>query len=111
MHVSSVCFKCFTCFRLILQVFYLDVAKVDLDVVYVAMTIHACFKRMFQVFHLFQTYVGSISFGCFKSRSARAFFFHLPQPGQVLSNFGPRTNLKFWTFLHEHDNTTSTTYW
>jgi hypothetical protein len=55
-HVSSVCFKCFTCFRLMLQVFHLDVAKVDLDVAYVAMTIHACFKHIFQV-HLFQTYV------------------------------------------------------
>jgi hypothetical protein len=39
-----------------LQVFHLDVAKVDLDVAYVAMTIHACFKHIFQV-HLFQTYV------------------------------------------------------
>jgi hypothetical protein len=36
-----------------LQVFYLDVAKLDLDVAYVAMAIHVCFKRMFQVFRLF----------------------------------------------------------
>jgi ABC-type glucose/galactose transport system permease subunit len=41
-----------------LQVFYLNVAKVDLNVAYVAMTIHACFKcficfrRMLQVFRL-----------------------------------------------------------
>ena len=27
-----------------LQVFYLDVAKVDLDVAYVVMAIHVCFK-------------------------------------------------------------------
>ena len=32
---------------------YLDVAKVNLDIAYVAMAIHACFKRMLQVFHLF----------------------------------------------------------
>jgi hypothetical protein len=36
-----------------LQMFYLDVSKVDLGVADVAMAIHACFKRMFQVFHLF----------------------------------------------------------
>jgi hypothetical protein len=36
-----------------------------LDVAYVAMSIHACFKRMFQTFH----YVISVSFGYCKSRS------------------------------------------
>ena len=50
MHVSSTCFKCFI---LMLQVFYLDVVKVDLDVAHVAMAIHAYLKNMFQVFHLF----------------------------------------------------------
>ena len=49
-----------------LQVFHLDVVKVDLDVAYVAMAIHACFKHIFQVFHLFQTYVASVSSSCFK---------------------------------------------
>jgi hypothetical protein len=34
-------------------VFYLDVVKVDLDVAYVAMTIHTCFKHVFEVFHPF----------------------------------------------------------
>jgi hypothetical protein len=57
-HVLSICFKCF---RLMLQMFYLDVAKLDLDVAYVAVNIHSCFKRMFQVFHLFQMYVASVS--------------------------------------------------
>jgi hypothetical protein len=33
-------------FRLMLQVFHLDVA-------YVSMAIHTCFKSMFQVFYLF----------------------------------------------------------
>jgi hypothetical protein len=41
-----------------LQIFHLDVSKVDLDVVHVAMAIHACFKcficfiHMLQMFHL-----------------------------------------------------------
>jgi hypothetical protein len=34
------------------QVFHLDVA-------YVTMALYACFKRMFQVFHMFQTHVAS----------------------------------------------------
>jgi hypothetical protein len=55
-----------------LQIFNLDVAKVDLDVAYVAMTVHACFKRMFQVFHLFQTSVANVSSRCFKTRFGRA---------------------------------------
>ena len=37
-----------------------DVAKVDQDVVHVAMAIHVCFKCMFQMFYLFQTYVASV---------------------------------------------------
>lgn len=40
-----------------LQVFHLNAAKVDLDVAYVVMATHACFKHMFQVFYLFHTYV------------------------------------------------------
>jgi hypothetical protein len=36
-----------------LQVFYVDVAKVDWDIAYVAMTIHVCCKRLFQMVHLF----------------------------------------------------------
>jgi hypothetical protein len=39
-YVLSVCFKCFSYFRSILQVFYLDVA-------YVAVVIHVCFKCIF----------------------------------------------------------------
>jgi hypothetical protein len=51
-------FKCFRCFRRMLQMFYLDVSKVDLGIAHVAMAIHACFKyficfrRMLQMFHL-----------------------------------------------------------
>jgi hypothetical protein len=47
----------------------IDVAKVDRDVAHVAMTIYVYFKCMFQMFHLFQTYVASVLFGCCKSRS------------------------------------------
>jgi hypothetical protein len=40
--------------RLMLQVFHIDVAKVDLNVVYVTIAIYThVFKSMFQVFHLF----------------------------------------------------------
>jgi hypothetical protein len=53
-YVSSICFECSKYFRLMLQVFHLNVAKVDLDVAYVVMAIHACFKRMFQVFISFR---------------------------------------------------------
>jgi hypothetical protein len=49
-----ICYKCmfqmFSCFRNMLQVFYLDVA-------YVAVAMHICSKSMFQMFHMFQTYV------------------------------------------------------
>ena len=46
-HVAGVCFKCFRCFTGMLQVFYIDVAKVDRDVAHVPMAIHVCFKCMF----------------------------------------------------------------
>jgi hypothetical protein len=36
-----------------LQVYYLDVAKVDPDVAYVAISIHVCYKSLFQMFYLF----------------------------------------------------------
>ena len=39
---------------------YIVVAKVDRDVAHGAMVIHLCFKYMFQMFHLFQTYVESV---------------------------------------------------
>jgi hypothetical protein len=64
--LQSVHFKCFRCFRGMLQVFYKDVAKVNRDVAYVAMVVHCCiylqwfsnvlrcfckcFRRMLQVF-------------------------------------------------------------
>ena len=47
-----------------LQVFHMDVTKVDRVVAYVAMAIYVCCKRLFQMFHLFfQTYVASVFIG------------------------------------------------
>jgi hypothetical protein len=42
------------CNKLIFQVFQVFVAKLDRDV---AIATHICCKRLFQMFHLFQTYV------------------------------------------------------
>ena len=44
-----------------LQVFHVDVAKVDQDVAYVAMVVHIYCKLLFSIFQLFfQTYVASV---------------------------------------------------
>jgi hypothetical protein len=81
LHVASLCSKCFGCFIDMLQVFYVDVAKVDRDVAYVAMDVHVCCKLLFPMFHLFffrrmlqvsfiwmlhmfHTYVASVLSGC-----------------------------------------------
>jgi hypothetical protein len=45
--------------RGMLQVFHMDIAKVGRDVAYVASVLEACYKRLFKMFHLFQTYVAS----------------------------------------------------
>jgi hypothetical protein len=57
-HVVRVCFKCFRCFIWTLQVFHVDVAKVDRDVAYVALVL---------------TYVASYCFQCFGYFSRRMF--------------------------------------
>jgi hypothetical protein len=62
-YVANIYFKCF---RNMLQVFHLDVAKLDRDVTHVAMATYICFKCMFQMCHM---YVASVSFGCCKTRS------------------------------------------
>jgi hypothetical protein len=49
-HVGSLCFKCFSCFRYMFQVFHTDVAKVDRDASYVAIVVHVCCKRYSQCF-------------------------------------------------------------
>jgi hypothetical protein len=54
-HVASLCFRCF---RYMLQMFRIDVSKVNLSVTHIAMVIHVCFKcfiyfrRLLQMFHL-----------------------------------------------------------
>jgi hypothetical protein len=44
-------------------VLYIDIAKVDRDVLPVIMTMHVCFKCLFQMFHLFETYIASVLSG------------------------------------------------
>ena len=58
--ISDACFKCFRCFGGMLQVFRMNVAKVD-RVAYVAMVVHVCCNLLFPMFHLFFkcTFVGS----------------------------------------------------
>jgi hypothetical protein len=44
-----------------LQMFHMDVAKLDRNVAYVVMVVHVCCKLLFPMFHLFfQTYVASV---------------------------------------------------
>jgi hypothetical protein len=59
-HVVNVCFNYFRYFRGTLQEFYINIAKVDWNVAYVAMAIHICFKCTFLIFYLYQTYVASV---------------------------------------------------
>jgi hypothetical protein len=62
MYVASVCFKYFSYFRRMLQVFYLDIT-------YVAVAIHICCKRMFQMFHFVLEVFCS---KCFNNKAASA---------------------------------------
>jgi hypothetical protein len=62
-HIACVCFKVFRCFSGTLPVLFIDVVKVDQDVAHVAMAIHVRFRCIFEMFHLFQMYVASVSFG------------------------------------------------
>jgi hypothetical protein len=48
-YVANICFECF---KGMLQVFRIDVAKLDRDVAYVAMIVHVCCKLLFKMFHL-----------------------------------------------------------
>jgi hypothetical protein len=42
--------KCFRCFIRILQIFHMDVAKVDRDAAYVATVVYVCCKLLFQIY-------------------------------------------------------------
>jgi hypothetical protein len=60
-HVTNICFECFRYFRGMLQLFYIDVAKVDQDVAYIAIVVHVCYKCLLPMFHLcFWMYVTSV---------------------------------------------------
>ena len=48
---------------------YVDIAQVYRDIAHVVIAIHLCFKCMFQMFHMFQTYVVSVLSECCKIRS------------------------------------------
>jgi hypothetical protein len=57
-------FKCFMCFRLVFQVFHLNVAKVDLGCC-ICCKLYVWCEPMFQEF---QTFVSNVLSGCFKTR-------------------------------------------
>jgi hypothetical protein len=76
-NVASVCFECFKRFRGMLQVFYMDVAKVDRNVLYVAMVVqyvasvcskyficfsNACCKCFYMFLQVFQMQALSVLF-------------------------------------------------
>jgi hypothetical protein len=46
-YIENICFNCCRCSRGMLQVFRIDVVKVDQNITYVAMTIHVCCKCLF----------------------------------------------------------------
>jgi hypothetical protein len=54
-NVSYACFECFSCFVRMLQVFHLDVSKVDLVLLLVfqmhVLCVSSAFKHMLQVLH------------------------------------------------------------
>jgi hypothetical protein len=58
------------CFTSMLQ-------KVDRDVAHVVIAICVCFKCRFQLFHLVQTYITSVSSECYKSRSGYYIYIYI----------------------------------
>jgi hypothetical protein len=67
MHVLSVHFKCFGCFRDMLQVFDTVVIKIDRDVAYVAIVVHVCCKSLSPMFNLFSRLMLQVCLsGCYK---------------------------------------------
>jgi hypothetical protein len=70
-YISSVCSKCFICFKRTLQVFHLDVAKQDRDVAYICKCFR-CFSYVYWCFILIfamATHVFPSFFWCFVSVS------------------------------------------
>jgi hypothetical protein len=51
-YIAKHMFKCSRCFIGMLQVFYMNVTKVDLVIAYVATVVHVCYKLRFPMFYL-----------------------------------------------------------
>jgi hypothetical protein len=60
-----------------LQLLYIDIAKVDPDNAHIVMTIQIRFKSMFQMFHLFKRMLQSVLFGCCKNRFGCCIYMHV----------------------------------
>jgi hypothetical protein len=80
MHVASICFKCLRCFIGMLQVFHMNVAKVDVMLhmlqwlcTYVASFYCQCFICVFThvasvfiwMLHMFHILIASVLYGCY----------------------------------------------
>jgi hypothetical protein len=61
-----ICFKCFSYFKRMLQVFYLEVGMLHWLYTYVASVCFSCFKRMLQVFYLDVAYLAVVIHICCK---------------------------------------------
>jgi hypothetical protein len=94
--LQALCFKCFRCFIGMLQVFHMDVAKVDRDVAYVAMVVDVCCKLLLLMFHLFSRHMLQMClFGCciYLTRMLQVFYLDVVYVLQWLF-------MCFWVFLH-----------
>jgi hypothetical protein len=105
-YVSSVCYKCFIYFRRILQVFYLGVAKIDLDVaytckgfrcfyLYVASVLSECcicLHWLYTWFHVFSGVFASVS-KCFSCFGSILQVFHLGSRGDGGMGYHERVKL------------------
>jgi hypothetical protein len=63
-YVANVYVKYFRCSRGMLQVFHMDVVKVDLNVAYVASVYWICFRCLLKMIHLLQIYAVNVLSGC-----------------------------------------------
>jgi hypothetical protein len=59
-YVANVCFRCFSCFKGMLQLFLIDVAKVDWRCCICCKYFRDMLQVFLQKFYLFQTYVASV---------------------------------------------------
>jgi hypothetical protein len=96
--VSHICFECFSCFTLMLQVFYLDISKIDLVLQLVFQMHVSCvssvFKCMLQVLHSDVLKVDRVLHLCLRFSTAS------PSP-QCLLFLAPSPPPLFWCW-HSH---------